>query len=321
MALAHILDGLADYLQHRIEEGERWAEISPATLAALRQPAGALHHSPAPARTAPAIAPPASPRPVPAAPPPVAPAPDRTPRAAPPPTSVPVAHPPPAPPATRAPATPAVATDRAPYTRFGTTPALDAIASRVAACQQCGLCKQRQQVVPGQGNPHPELVFVGEGPGADEDQQGLAFVGRAGQLLTRMILAMGLTREDVWIGNVVKCRPPENRTPLPDEMAACLPYLRAQLEILQPKVIVALGATALKGLLDVQTGITKLRGHWLSFEGIDVMPTYHPSYLLRSGGDSGASSRYWDVWEDLSAVLQRLGRPVPARKKPAPPAG
>ena len=168
--------------------------------------------------------------------------------------------------------------------------------------------------MPGQGNPHPELVFVGEGPGEDEDAQGLAFVGRAGQLLTRMIIAMGLTREEVWIGNVVKCRPPDNRVPEPDEMAACLPFLREQLAVLKPKVIVALGATAVKGLVNTQTGITKLRGHWLNFAEIPLMPTFHPAYLIRGGGDEKA--RYWDVWEDMCTVLKRLGRPVPERNKP-----
>ncbi len=185
------------------------------------------------------------------------------------------------------------------------TPELAAIATQVAACKKCGLCRQRNNTVPGQGNPHPEIAFIGEGPGADEDAQGLAFVGRAGQLLTKMILAMGFTREQVWIGNVVKCRPPDNRTPLPDEMQACLPYLRAQLALLQPKVIVALGATAVKGLLEVETGITKLRGHWARFADIDLMPTFHPAYLLRNPPAKK------EAWEDLQAVLHKLGRPVP----------
>jgi len=137
-------------------------------------------------------------------------------------------------------------------------------------------------------------------------------VGRAGQLLTRMIIRMGLTREEVFIGNIVKCRPPGNRAPLPDEMAACLPYLREQVAVLRPKVIVCLGGTAVKGLLNNQTGITRLRGQWQRYEGIDVMPTYHPSYLLRGGGEDKA--RWWEVWEDLVAVLKKIGREPPPQK-------
>lgn len=186
--------------------------------------------------------------------------------------------------------------------------ALADIARRVAACTTCPLSRSRTRTVPGQGATAPEIMFVGEGPGYDEDQQGLAFVGRAGQLLTKIIEAMGLRREDVFIGNIVKCRPPGNRTPLPDEMQACLPYLKEQIAILKPKVIIALGATAVRGLLDVTTGITRLRGQWLLYEGIDVMPTYHPAYLLRSPAGKK------DVWDDMQAVLARLGRKPPVRK-------
>jgi DNA polymerase len=185
---------------------------------------------------------------------------------------------------------------------------LSAIAARVATCTQCGLCKTRQHTVPGQGASKPELIFVGEGPGADEDAQGLAFVGRAGQLLTKIIEAMGLTREEVWIGNIVKCRPPNNRVPTPEEMQACMPYLREQIALLQPKVMVCLGATAVKGLLDPAAAITKVRGNWMKFEGIDVMPTFHPAYLLRNP----PAKR--EVWEDMKAVLQRLGRAAPAKR-------
>ena len=188
-----------------------------------------------------------------------------------------------------------------------TSPGLAAVAARIAECRLCPLCATRTNTVPGQGTPRPELVFVGEGPGADEDQQGLAFVGRAGQLLTRMIEAMGLSRDEVWIGNIVKCRPPNNRAPAPEEMEACLPYLREQIGLLKPRVIVCLGATAVKGLLADKTGITKLRGNWMAFEGIDTMPTYHPAYLLRNP----PAKR--EVWEDMKAVLQRLGRPLPDR--------
>ena len=186
---------------------------------------------------------------------------------------------------------------------------LKQIAAIAVACKRCELHKARKQAVPGQGALNPEIMFVGEGPGADEDEQGLAFVGRAGQLLTKMIEAMGYTREQVFIGNVVKCRPPNNRPPQPEEMAACLPYLKAQIALLRPKVIVALGATAVRGLLRIETGITRLRGQWQNLDGIPVMPTYHPAYLLRN------PSAKREVWDDLKAVLQRLGRTAPAVKK------
>lgn len=191
----------------------------------------------------------------------------------------------------------------------GTAPdALALIAKRIASCKKCRLCETRTNTVPGQGNPAPDIMFVGEGPGADEDEQGLAFVGRAGQLLTKIIEAMGLTREEVFIGNIVKCRPPDNRVPEPDEMEKCIPYLKEQIAILRPKVIVCLGATAVKGLFgpDLE-GITKIRGQWRTYEGIDTMPTYHPAYLLRN------PPMKTDAWKDMKEVLRKLGRPVPAK--------
>lgn len=185
---------------------------------------------------------------------------------------------------------------------------LAAIAREVAACRACRLCEKRTNVVPGQGNPHPEIMFIGEGPGADEDEQGLAFVGRAGQLLTSIINAMGFSREDVFIGNVVKCRPPDNRTPAPDEMAACIPFLERQIDLLKPRLIVALGATAVKGLFnDKKIAITKQRGTWMNYRGIDVMPTFHPAYLLRNP----PAKR--EVWDDMKTVLAKLGRKAPAK--------
>lgn len=183
------------------------------------------------------------------------------------------------------------------------------IAKTVASCTKCSLHETRTRTVPGQGSSNPEIVFIGEAPGADEDRAGLAFVGMAGQLLTRMIEAMGYTRDDVFIGNILKCRPPGNRTPMPGEMETCLPYLKAQIALLKPKVIVAMGATAAKGLLHTDTGITRLRGKWMSFDGIDVMPTYHPAYLLRNAAGKK------DVWEDLKTVLRHLGRKIPAVRK------
>ncbi len=192
------------------------------------------------------------------------------------------------------------------------------IARRIAQCRRCPLHRTRTRTVPGQGNPSPELVFVGEGPGTEEDRQGLAFVGPAGQLLTRLIRALGMTREEVFIANIVKCRPTErnegvrDRPPTDEEMSACLPYLHEQLDVLRPKVIVCLGATALRGLLGLQ-GISRLRGKWQNYRGIPVMPTYHPSYLLRAGGEG--KELYWQVWEDMCEVLRQLGRPVPERRR------
>ena len=183
------------------------------------------------------------------------------------------------------------------------------IAAEIAACTKCPLHKTRIQTVPGQGNAkRPEIMFIGEAPGADEDEQGLAFVGRAGQLVTKMIVAMGFQREEVFIANILKCRPPDNRTPTPEEMAICIPFLKRQIAEIQPKIIVALGATAVLGLLDL-TGISQLRGKWLKFEGIDLMPTYHPSYLLRN------PVMKKEAWQDLQAVLKRLGRTPPPVKK------
>jgi DNA polymerase len=185
----------------------------------------------------------------------------------------------------------------------------------VRGCTRCALCDGRTQTVFGQGSPAARLVFVGEGPGQEEDRQGLAFVGKAGQLLTRMIQAMGLSRDDVFICNVVKCRPPNNRTPTADEMLACSPFLWRQLRIIDPEVIVALGSPAAKTLLGTAESIGRLRGRfhdcYLSGtpgEGpsVPLMPTYHPAYLLRSPEEKGK------VWADLQVVMKQLGLPLPA---------
>ena len=185
-------------------------------------------------------------------------------------------------------------------------PPLVPIVKEIEACQLCPLAKERKNVVPGQGRLQPDILFIGEGPGADEDEQGLAFVGRAGQLLTKMILAMGYSREDVFIGNIVKCRPPGNRVPTPEEMAGCLPYLKRQIAIIRPKLIVCLGATAARGLVQEALPIGKARGQWREFEGIPVMLTFHPAYLLR---DPRKKS---ETWADLKTVLARLGKKPPA---------
>lgn len=169
-------------------------------------------------------------------------------------------------------------------------------------CQKCPIGADRLNLVFGEGNEKADIVFVGEAPGADEDEQGRPFVGRAGQLLTKLIKKMGYDREDVYIANILKCRPPGNRDPLPEEVERCFPYLAKQLMIIKPKVIVALGAHAAHTLLGVKTPITRLRGHWGNFRGIAVMPTFHTSYLLRD------PRRKWDVWEDMKKVLEMVGR-------------
>jgi len=171
----------------------------------------------------------------------------------------------------------------------------------VGDCQRCRLCKSRTKIVFGVGNPEARLMFVGEGPGRDEDAQGIPFVGRAGQLLTDIIKAMKFSRDDVYIANIVKCRPPENRTPEPDEIEACRGFLEAQIGIIAPEVIVCLGAVAAHTLLDTTLGITKIRGEMRMFNGIPVMPTYHPAYLLRS------PNKKRDVWEDMKQVMGLLG--------------
>ena len=186
---------------------------------------------------------------------------------------------------------------------------LGQIAAHIAQCRNCSLCQERNHTVPGDGmSVLPDIMFVGEGPGADEDQCGHPFVGKAGQLLDKMIEAMGYDRDQVFIANVVKCRPPQNRKPLPEEMQMCLPYLRQQIRLIRPKVLVGLGGTAMEGLLGKPVGITRMRGVWQEYEGIKLMPTFHPSYLLRD------PSKKKDAWMDLKAVLAELGKEPPPRK-------
>ncbi len=183
------------------------------------------------------------------------------------------------------------------------------IAAEISTCQLCGLCTTRRTTVPGEGSATPELLFIGEGPGADEDEQGRPFVGAAGQLLTKMIEAMGFTRGEVFIANVVKCRPPGNRTPEPAEVAACMPFLRRQIAALRPKVICTLGNTPLRALMnDDSLGITRVRGQRFTVEGITMIPTFHPSYLLRN------AEAKKPCWEDLQIVLKELGRTAPPRR-------
>ncbi len=185
---------------------------------------------------------------------------------------------------------------------------LDELFETMKSCHQCQFGETRNKLVFGEGNPDARLMFVGEAPGADEDRKGRPFVGRAGQLLTRMIEAMGLQREDVYIGNILKCRPPNNRTPTPAEMTPCLPYILKQIEIIEPEIICALGAVALKGLLrDPSVAIGQMRGTFIDWHGVKLMPTYHPAYLLRSPKQKKV------VWDDLQAILHELGLEPPQR--------
>lgn len=175
----------------------------------------------------------------------------------------------------------------------------------IAGCDKCRLCEKRTNPVPGEGNPHADLMFIGEGPGRDEDTLGRPFVGAAGHLLERMIAAIDLTRSDVYIANVVKCRPPNNRAPEPDEVAACMPYLRAQFALIRPKVIVLLGASAAKAVLGAEMRITRDRGQWIERKGVWFMPTFHPAALLRD------ESKKRPVWEDLKQVREKLTEVAP----------
>ena len=177
---------------------------------------------------------------------------------------------------------------------------LEEIREDLGDCQRCGLSRSRTNLVFGVGNPNAQLVLVGEAPGREEDLKGEPFVGEAGRLLDRILLAMGMQREDVYICNVLKCRPPNNRDPLPEEVATCEPFLIRQIAAIQPQVIIALGRFAVQSLLKTRVPISRLRGEWQSYQGIPLMPTYHPAYLLRNP----AGKR--DVWEDMKEVLRLL---------------
>jgi DNA polymerase len=200
--------------------------------------------------------------------------------------------------AARAPAVEPVAMDAAPATRSHS--ALDALAIRASTCRLCALCETRNKVVFGSGNPHAELMFVGEGPGAEEDRRGLPFVGAAGEKLTQIIRAIDLTRDAVYIANIVKCRPPGNRDPRPEEAAACRPFLDQQIDLVRPKVLVALGRVAAQALLGTDTPIGKLRGSWWEVRGVALRATYHPAALLRN------PDLRRPTWEDMQIVRDRL---------------
>jgi DNA polymerase len=192
---------------------------------------------------------------------------------------------------------------------------LAAIAAAASACTRCPLHATRTHAVPGEGDPRARLMFVGEAPGADEDAQGRPFVGKAGQLLDKMILAMGLARGEVFIANVLKCRPPGNRDPQPHEVAACLPYLQAQLALVRPEIICSLGKHAAHALLGSTDPISRLRGRFFEYRGVPLLPTFHPSYLLRSPEEKRTA------WKDLQLVMQRLGLSAPAQRPEPTEAG
>src|SRR5205085_6768049 len=173
----------------------------------------------------------------------------------------------------------------------------------VRGCTKCRLCEHRTKTVFGEGDADAQIFFIGEGPGENEDLTGRPFVGRAGELLNKMIAGMGLRREQVYIGNIVKCRPPNNRVPIPDEVSTCSPYLLRQLEIIRPKVIVTLGVPSTQFILQTRTSMGRLRGQWQSWRGIKVMPTYHPAYVLRNPSYETRSA----VWSDLKKILVELG--------------
>jgi uracil-DNA glycosylase len=189
-------------------------------------------------------------------------------------------------------------------TSAGKTVTLSEVKSELGDCQRCSLGGTRTNIVFGEGNPKAEIAFVGEAPGGDEDIQGRPFVGRAGQLLTKIIAAMGLKRSDVYICNILKCRPPGNRNPKPEEIAACEPFLIKQLEAINPRVICALGTFAAHTLLKTDVPITVLRGKFHSYHGIQLMPTYHPAYLLRNAGAKK------QVWEDVQKIMKALPQRV-----------
>jgi uracil-DNA glycosylase family 4 len=198
------------------------------------------------------------------------------------------------------------------------TSAFAELSQRASVCIKCPhLVKSRKQVVFGVGDINAQLMFVGEAPGADEDEQGEPFVGKAGQLLTKIIETMGLSRDSVYIANILKCRPDTpgqasgNRKPTPEEMQICIPYLHSQIDLIQPKIIVGLGGTALEGLQGKPVFITKLRGQWQSYRGIPLMPTYHPAYVLRNQG----LSMKREVWEDMLQVMQHLGMPISEKQQ------
>jgi DNA polymerase len=190
-------------------------------------------------------------------------------------------------------------------------PGLAGLNREILQCRRCRLHETKTHYVPGEGCNRPDILFVGEGPGETEDQFGRPFIGKAGQLLDKIIQKMGMTREGVFISNVVKCRPPNNREPLKDEVDACLPFLQRQIDVLRPKVIVCLGKVALNNMLGTSHSMGRIRGQILSFNGIPLLPTYHPAFILHKRDKEEISKAKWEVWEDMQKVLALLGEKRP----------
>ena len=293
-----LLDAAIGHLRELKGRGVRFIAVSPESLSALSQPRPALASRAPVVRPTPAAAP-IRPQPVAPAPKPPQPRPEET--------AFSFAQP-----GESIPAPAVVLTPEAKAAAFAE------LRRRGLACVKCDhLVAARKNVVFGVGNIDAELMFIGEAPGADEDEQGEPFVGKAGQLLTKIIQTMGLQRELVYIANIWKGRPDTpgqsagNRKPTPEEMQTCIPYLHEQIDLIRPKVIVALGATAVEGLLGKTIGITRLRGNWRTYRGTPLMPTYHPAYLLRNQ----ALSEKRRVWEDMLQVMEKLGMPISDRQR------
>jgi uracil-DNA glycosylase len=301
-AYNQLLDATIQHLEDLKSRGVRHVTVSPETLAALAQPAPVPVNKPVPA---PAVktSPPASSHPS------------------------PVTRHSPTPPAAEQPSLLSMPGEASPVAQSvihnPQSPIEKAAAfaesrARALACVKCPhLASSRKTVVFGVGSIDAQLMFVGEAPGADEDEQGEPFVGKAGQLLTKIIQATGLQRSDVYIGNILKCRPDTpgqtagNRKPTSDEMATCIPYLHEQIDLIRPRALVALGATAVEGLLGKTIGISKLRGTWKTYRGIPLMPTYHPAYLLRNQ----AMSEKRKVWEDMLQVMEKIGMSISEKQR------
>jgi len=302
-AYYQLLDAAIGHLQELQARGVQFVPVAPETLAALGQP----RRRPAPARSH--------------VTPPVLVLPPARRLSSPAPTAVKVAPPEPLVEQTLSLALPGEEAAVAPPVVLSPEAKVAAFAElreRAMACVKCPhLASSRKNVVFGVGSLDAELMFIGEAPGADEDEQGEPFVGKAGQLLTKIIQAMGLTRDVVYIGNILKCRPDTpgqaagNRKPTPEEMKTCIPYLHEQIDLVRPKVIVALGATAVEGLLGKTAGIMRLRGNWRTYRGTPLMPTYHPAYLLRNQ----APSEKRRVWEDMLQVMEKLGLPISVKQR------
>jgi len=190
------------------------------------------------------------------------------------------------------------------YHRENPLKALNDVNREIGNCSKCKLHESKKNYVPGEGSAEPDIIFIGEGPGEAEDNSGRPFVGKAGQLLDKLIGRMGYSRESIFIGNILKCRPPGNRDPLPDEVAACKPYLERQIDILKPKVIVCLGKVALNNLLGQNYSIMKERGKLFYFKNTPVIPTYHPAYILRQSTKDSTSKAKWDTWNDMQKALE-----------------